>query len=281
MCAHWDTWSTTTRSTVRKKCVHSSGPGLASRTARTRVVHAVCGARLEPCDPCMVARALFWSSFAAVGAAHDDLECTRLASALRGSCARAACSSADGRQCAFLRSLARDVVSYIADGTPIVPVTKPMILSAGFGDTGTRSLRDILSGLGYVVTQNNPAHLITALAQRDFHPLTAYDAWSDDPLGAVWPILAQVFVNVRLIVTTRPDYHRQYASNSTKCQERTKGVVEGNPFVISHVLSSCMMYGTVCPEDSRLTKALQDAHAEHVRHFGPRNRTLVIDIKAG
>ena len=228
----------------------------------------------------MVLNALLWSSSATIGATHDDsLECTRLASALRGSCARDACSSV--RQCAFLRSLARDAVSYIADGTPIAPVTKPMILGAGFGDTGTRSLRDILSGLGYAVTQNNPSHLIAALAQRDFKPLTAYDAWSDDPLGAVWPILAHVFVNARLIVTTRPDYHRQYAPNSTKCQERNKGIAEANPFVISHVLSSCMMYGAVCPEDSRLTKALQDAHADHVRQLGPHNRTLVIDIKAG
>ena len=106
----------------------------------------------------------------------DGNRCTRLDTALEGACALGAASGADGGlQCALLHSLAHDPVKYLAFGPALVaPVRKPMVISAGFGATGTRSLASMLSQLGYRVADFEPEMVLWSLVHRNFTPMATY-----------------------------------------------------------------------------------------------------------
>ena len=264
----------------------------------------------------LLLRALLIPTFggSALPASAPDADCgVTLSRALSGSCLDAAVraiavgpvpgsdSYVPGNElCSALRPLASDAVRYMAVGTPIAPLSKPMVLAPGFGDTGTTSLSAYLTKLGFKVGHGKTEEVIHALRTRNFARLgSQYDALSDDPIGAVWAILLMVFPHSRVILTTRSDYHRGYSSkvnytdlhgkranegNKPKCETRRKALASEHPHETRDgysVLGSCMMYGTPCATDKTVTKALQDAHAQSIRLSHPCHRTLVVNISAG
>jgi len=111
-----------------------------------------------------------------------------------------------------------------------------MIFAVGFGATGTKSLTWALDRLGFSTQHHCVGAPLQALIHRNFSALTQYDAHLDDPFGALWPILADVFPNARFIVTTRIGYHRGTQRNEY-CVEHTT-----NNDKVSH----CLMYGELC-----------------------------------
>ena len=209
--------------------------------------------------------------------------CSLLEHAVGGACR--ARLVADEALCRGLRSVASDADAYFAAGTPIAEIARPVVLSAGYGHTGTHAVAAYLDELGFDVLHNMPGPLLDAIRCRDFSKLAKkFDAFLDDPMGVLWPVLARVFPNHRLVLTYRNDYKRQYAQDDERCVARRSK--KADDFVLAHLASSCAMFGVACASDKAWTAALQDANVESVRAYaratrGEKKRVALFDIKAG
>lgn len=137
------------------------------------------------------------------------------------------------------------------------------------------SLNDILNSLGYRARHNEVKLVLDSLATRDFRELAGdRKAFTDDPLGAIWPILARVFPNASFILTTRSFWHRAFTKYSHACARQLWP---------RHYLSRCMMYGHFCP--NVMAHGLDRLEKTNVRFAQEssllKGRLLVLNISRG
>lgn len=171
------------------------------------------------------------------------------------------------------------------------------VLGAGFGRTGTLSLKAALETLGFapcyhmVEVARQPAHAdVWARAARgqpvdwrDF--LAGYAAAVDWPATAFWQELASAFPLARVILTVR-DSAAWYSSFRATIVERTAGPAppSGSPLRAIYDLTQDLILDGVFggrAADERHARTVYDAHNRRVSDAVPPERLLVYDPAAG
>ena len=171
------------------------------------------------------------------------------------------------------------------------------ILGAGFGRTGTLSLKAALETLGFapcyhmVEVARHPEHAaVWAGARRgervDWRSFFAgYAAAVDWPAAAFWRELTSTFPLARVILTVR-DSAAWYASFHATIVERSAGLAPpgDSPLRAIYDLTQELILdgvfgGRAADEDH--ARAVYDAHISTVCESVPRERLLVYDVAAG
>jgi hypothetical protein len=171
------------------------------------------------------------------------------------------------------------------------------VIGAGFGRTGTLSLKAALETLGFgpcyhmVEVARRPEHAqVWARAARgdridwpDF--LRGYASAADWPATALWRELASAFPAARIVLTVR-DAAAWYASFRATILERTASLSppQASPlraiYDLTHELILNGVFGGRAA-DERHACAVYEAHNESVVAAVPKERLLVHDVAAG
>merc|ERR1712196_757863 len=108
--------------------------------------------------------------------------------------------------------MGREPAKYLEHGDRIKPIKGQMLISLGFGSTGTHSLSKILKSIGYTPMHYKPETVLQAIHDRNFGLMMGYNAWLDDPVPSIWKILLEVFIEAKFIMVYRQDYNRRIAT---------------------------------------------------------------------
>lgn len=171
------------------------------------------------------------------------------------------------------------------------------VLGAGFGRTGTLSLKRALETLGLapcyhmVEVARHPEHAqVWARAARgepvDWHAFfLGYAAAVDWPATAFWRELASAFPAARIVLTVR-DTAAWYASFRATILERTAALSppQDSPLrAISDLTQELILSGVFDgrADDERHASAVYDTHNRSVVDAVPAARLLVYDLAAG
>ena len=171
------------------------------------------------------------------------------------------------------------------------------VLGAGFGRTGTLSLKLALEQLGYgpcyhmVEVFENPAHIHDWQAALDGQPvdwdalLHGYRSGVDWPPCFFWRELMQHYPTARVILTVR-DARRWYRSaQRTIFHVMQRPLGTDHPVAVAHHEMARQMIlertfgGRVDDEDSAID--IYERHNETVRQTVPPERLLVYDVAQG
>ena len=171
------------------------------------------------------------------------------------------------------------------------------VVGAGFGRTGTLSLRAALATLGFapcyhmLEVARRPEHAGTWAraargAQVDWRTfLAGYAAAVDWPAAAFWRELASVFPQARVILTVR-DGPAWYASFRDTIVKHMGGLAptQGSPLRAVYDLTRELILDGVFggrAADEQYSRAIFDAHNRCVVETIATSRLLVFDLAAG
>jgi hypothetical protein len=184
------------------------------------------------------------------------------------------------------------------------------VIGAGFGRTGTDSLREALEILDYhtyhmkeIVLKNMDDHIMLWLDNfRDGRPLSEivddvyskpeYSAAVDFPTVAVWKELAAIYPNAKIILTEResPEVWWESASQTIFAPSLVFRILTTfSPFFKNHLQMCTHMFSGVFRfnEPRMVTLGDKDAaiqsymrNSEEARTFDPE-RTLIFDVRQG
>lgn len=171
------------------------------------------------------------------------------------------------------------------------------VLGAGFGRTGTLTLKLALETLGIAPCYHmfevvrNPAHArVWAAARRgELAPMRAllaeYAAAVDWPVTAFWREISSAFPDVRVVLTVR-DSAEWYASFRETIVESSAGLSpphDSGLRVLYDLTRELIMNGVFegRAHDERHARAVYEAHNRDVAAAVPPERLLVFEARAG
>lgn len=171
------------------------------------------------------------------------------------------------------------------------------IIGAGFGRTGTMSLKVALEELGYgpcyhmVEVFENPAHieLWNAAAHGDFVDwkklFAGYKATVDWPAAAFYKELMEVYPEAKVLLTVR-DPEQWYESTKNTIYSGPRQVSTPIPAAISRppqMIEQLVWEGTFGGnfEDRQYAIELFKRHNKEVKEYVPSGRLLVYEVKEG
>lgn len=182
------------------------------------------------------------------------------------------------------------------------------VIGAGFGRTGTLSMKSALERLGYgpchhmTEVLQNPAHIHRWLDLAEGRPIgwdtlmAGYSSCVDWPAAAYWRELADHYTDAKVILTVR-DPERWLASmNATIFQQAARGrswsgrtlatisTLLGTDFAafikMTRLVVSNRVFGGVTP-DPELALKIFTEHVEEVKAAIPPDRLLVFEVAQG
>lgn len=165
-----------------------------------------------------------------------------------------------------------------------------MVLSVGYGHTGTNSLASAFEALGLQTAHATPLTMsLMDLAVPGSQPipweeLSHFQVLLDDPINEFWPEVLKRFPHARIILTTRDpttwaDSLLHWIGGELGCKNKTK-TFPPTLNTYRKLAIRRFSFGTECPTRQQAIKRFV-RHNEWVRATAPRARLLVMDITQG
>ena len=170
------------------------------------------------------------------------------------------------------------------------PIFSPMkVLGVGLGKTGTTSLAQALRVIGFRTLHWAPDAMREVFEQGtepDFTRYAGWDAVTDIPAALYYREIMAAFPGCKFVLTVRDEQDwlasiRRFYGNPQRFERLTQFNREQKDWLakISKELRK-YAYGSEKILPSLYLKRFRE-HNEHVRHFIPRERLLVMDITKG
>merc|ERR1740117_711647 len=162
----------------------------------------------------------------------------------------------------------------LKDCPPAPKSNMPIIIGAGPGGTGTRSVAWALRELGFKVCHATPlttAALVDSVASQDItHEFERADAWFDEPMRHLWLAIACAFPDYKVILTVRADIDQHEGGEDCKNSHQ----------LWTYPLMFCLNDGTACPRGSGQRNSYHSVVA-NVLATVPPERLLVMNMSLG
>mmetsp|Transcript_13283 Transcript_13283/g.43272 ORF Transcript_13283/g.43272 Transcript_13283/m.43272 type:complete len:316 (+) Transcript_13283:73-1020(+) len=147
---------------------------------------------------------------------------------------------------------------------------RAMVIGAGIGTTGTRSIAKAVDMLGIPTCHHCKSTLraFQSLAAGDARRFLESGAWFDDPVGKLYRNIACAFPqSYKVILTVKAVFHRNYGGHrcSHKLLYRERNATR------------CIQYGRICPTKDE-ARDIYLKHVDDVIATVPADRLLVMNI---